>query len=170
MLPDLLQPGLTVVFVGTSVSETSAREGHYYARASNKFWELLTATGLTDGKRLRPVDDARLPQMGVGLTDLVKGRAASSDARLKHGDFDVPGFLAKIRTHRPKVIAFNGEKACSHVAKHLGERTPLTGPAPWLAHGARVYRLPSSSGAAAMGTAVKTVAWAEFGEWVRSGT
>lgn len=169
MLADILKPGLTVVFVGTSVSETSASRGHFYANASNKFWPLLAATGLTEGKRLRPVDDARLPDFGVGLTDLVKGRAASSDARLRGEDFDVAAFLRKMESHLPAVIAFNGAKACSHVAKHLGEAAPDPGPASWLVHHARVYRLPSSSGAAAMGTAVKTVAWLAFGDWVRAG-
>lgn len=49
MLADLLAPDLRVVFVGTSASATSATRGHYYAMSTNRFWELLDATGLTDG-------------------------------------------------------------------------------------------------------------------------
>ena len=36
-LPDLLEPGLTLVFVGLNPSEYSAREGHYFANPRNRF-------------------------------------------------------------------------------------------------------------------------------------
>jgi hypothetical protein len=44
----------------------------------------------------------------VGLTDLVPTRAASSDARLKPGDYEVPSFVTKIEAFAPIVVAFNG--------------------------------------------------------------
>jgi TDG/mug DNA glycosylase family protein len=167
VLPDFLRPGLRAVFVGTSVSTTSAERGHYYSNPTNKFWEFLTATGLTSGEQLGPQDDVCVNDFGVGLTDVVKGRASSSDALLKAGDFDVPGFLTKIRDHQPHAVAFNGQKAMKEVAKQLGHRTPATGAAPWRVEGSRAYLLPSSSGAASLGTAVKTQAWRDFGEWLR---
>jgi len=34
-LPDLLRPGLDLVFVGINPGETSARRGHYYANPGN---------------------------------------------------------------------------------------------------------------------------------------
>jgi TDG/mug DNA glycosylase family protein len=167
VLPDLLKPGLLVVFVGTAVSPVSARRGHYYSSPNNKFWDLLAATGLVGGERLGPEDGARLPSLGVGLTDLAKGRAEASEARLRPDDFDVPALLEKIEACRPRHVAFNGSKACELVARHLGEVPPEPGPASWTIAGARAYRLPSSSGAAAIGTEAKRRAWAEFGEWVR---
>ena len=49
MLPGVLAPDLVAVFVGTSVSTTSAEEKHYYAHPSKpRFWELLDAAGLTN--------------------------------------------------------------------------------------------------------------------------
>jgi TDG/mug DNA glycosylase family protein len=167
MLPDLLRPGLLVVFIGTSVSTTSARRGHYYAHPTNKFWELLAATGLAGDKQLVADDDEQLTDLGVGLTDLVKERAESSDARLHVADFDVAAFVARVDACRPRVVAFNGGEACSAVARHLRASKPPTGPIEWMVAGARVYRLPSSSGSAAMGTHVKQRAWAEFGGWAR---
>jgi TDG/mug DNA glycosylase family protein len=168
VLPDLLRPGLEVVFVGTSVSTDSAAAGHYYSNPTNKFWELLAASGLAGGKQLRPADDVQLPDLGIGITDLVKGRAASSDSLLHASDYDVHGFLARIEAAAPQVVAFNGSKAADEVSKHLGFGPSQEGPASWLIGTSRVYRLPSSSAAASIGTERKTAAWRAFGDWVRS--
>ena len=54
MLPDYLAPGLTAVFIGTSVSTISAEAGYYYSNPRNRFWELLAATGLLGDDRLGP--------------------------------------------------------------------------------------------------------------------
>jgi TDG/mug DNA glycosylase family protein len=168
VLPDYLGPGLTVVFVGTSVSMTSAELGHYYSNPTNKFWQLLAVTELLGEDRLAPRDDARVLAYGIGLTDIVKGRAASSDAILAATDFDVPGFVTKIHVCRPCAVAFNGARAATAVARHLGWPRPTLGPASWNIGDACVYLLPSSSGAAAIGTQAKTRAWAEFGAWLRT--
>ncbi len=37
-LPDLLRPGLDVVFVGINPSIYSVQQGHYFARRANRFW------------------------------------------------------------------------------------------------------------------------------------
>jgi TDG/mug DNA glycosylase family protein len=126
MLPDYLRAGLSVVFVGTSVSTTSAERGHYYSNPTNKFWPLLGATELLGEAVLGPEDDARINDFGIGLTDIVKVRAESSDARLEEEDFDIAGFVAKVEQHRPLVIAFNGGMATKAVARHQG-RTSASG-------------------------------------------
>lgn len=58
-----------------------------------------------------PEQDAMVLDFGIGLTDVVKGRASSSDALLRASDYDVPGFTAKIESHKPFVVAFNGKQA-----------------------------------------------------------
>jgi len=83
MLPDLLAPNLIVVFVGTSKSTASARAGHYYANPQNMFWNLLEATGLAGDDWIGPTRDKTVLRHSIGLTDLVPGRAASSDALLE---------------------------------------------------------------------------------------
>src|SRR5947209_14936615 len=40
-LPDLLAPGIELLFVGINPSLYSARAGHYYARPGNMFWRCL---------------------------------------------------------------------------------------------------------------------------------
>lgn len=79
VLPDILVPGLDVVFVGTVASTASASAGHYYSNPRNQFWLRLHQAGLTK-KQLRPKDDTALPAFGIGLTDLNKTDASSSDA------------------------------------------------------------------------------------------
>jgi double-stranded uracil-DNA glycosylase len=168
MLPDLLALDLRAVFVGTSVSTTSAARRHYYAHHSNRFWELLDATGLTNGAGLTSDRDREITGYGIGLTDLVKRRAASSDALLASGDYDVRGFIDRIEHVHPLTVAFNGGEAARRVARYLRMPSVADGPTGWSVGGAAAYVLPSSS---AMNTsitfAVKRQRWREFGEWVR---
>ncbi len=70
-LPDYLRPGLPLLFVGYNPGETSARLGHYYAFAHNLFWPALYESGLVPAP-LTFVDDYRLPEFGIGITDLAK--------------------------------------------------------------------------------------------------
>jgi double-stranded uracil-DNA glycosylase len=167
VLPDLLRPGLLVVFVGTSVSRRSAAADHYYSHRTNKFWQLLAATGLAGDHRVGAHLDRTLPTIGIGLTDLVKKRAASSDSALITSDYDVRGFLARIEDAGPRVVAFNGQTAADKVSRFLGHGASVDGAATWQIGRSRVYRLPSSSGSASIGTARKIAAWKEFGDWVR---
>lgn len=168
MLPDLIRPALWILFVGTSVGERSAEAGHYYANPTNRFWDLVDAAGLTDGAGITAERDAELLDHAIGITDLVKSRAASSDSLLEASDYDVTGFLRRIEENRPTILAFNGREAARQVARHLGRPVPAEGPLPWRIAGAHGYRLPSSSGANARRPAAdKTEAWRHFGRWAR---
>ncbi len=119
MLPDYLEKELGVVFVGSSVATASAARGHYYAGPGNKFWELLWEAGFTGDRILSPEQDAWVLRYGIGLTDVVKSVAASSDSLLKSTDYKVGPFLAKIEAYAPSVVAFNGKEAARWVFRHL---------------------------------------------------
>lgn len=121
MLPDILAPDLLVVFVGTSKSTTSARAGHYYANPQNMFWNLLEATGPTGVEWIGPSRDESVLRYLIGLTDLVPGRAASSDALLKAGDYDLPGFIAEDRAVRA-----DGGRLQRRGGRHEGCSAPQT--------------------------------------------
>lgn len=175
VLPDYLRKGLAVVFVGSSVATASAARGHYYAGPGNKFWELLWESGLTGDRILSPEQDSWVLRYGVGLTDLVKGVAASSDSLLKSGDYDVVGFLAKIEKFAPQVVAFNGKEAALRVCRHFGSPEPSLGLSALRLGESKLFVLPSSSGANAdrrnlAPKASKTEWWRELGEFVRSGS
>jgi double-stranded uracil-DNA glycosylase len=168
VLPDYLASGLRVVFVGTSVATASAGRGHYYAGPGNKFWELLWEAGLTGDRILSPEQDASVLRYGVGLTDLVKQTASSSDSLLRAADYDIDGFIARIEQHSPSCVAFNGREAAKRVARSLRQPEPDLGAARWRIGASRVHVLPSSSGSSAdpRHFATKTSKadwWREFG-------
>lgn len=109
VLPDILEPGLKVVFCGTAVSARSAKVGAYYAGPQNQFWIVLHEVGLTP-RRLEPHEFRTLPQYGIGLTDLVKNRSGM-DHTLDRCDFDPDSARTKIEHFAPRVLAFNGKRA-----------------------------------------------------------
>jgi TDG/mug DNA glycosylase family protein len=143
VLPDLLRPGLKVVFCGTAVGERSAQRGAYYAGPGNRFWDILADTGLTP-HRFTPEQYPSLLKFRIGLTDLVKGRSGQ-DVHLSAGDFDVSGFREKIEKYAPKAVGFNGKKAAqlflASPSVEYGHQKEPIGPT-------ALFVLPSTSGAA----------------------
>ncbi len=144
-LPDQLQPGLRLVFVGTAASERSAATGHYYAHPGNRFWPTLFAVGLTP-RLYQPHEFPALRALGIGFTDLCKQGAGMDHVALKAG-VDVAGFIAKIRQHRPATVAFTSKKAAS---LFYGQPTGATalGLQPEQADFPTTFVLASPSGAA----------------------
>ena len=115
-LPDLLREGLDIVFVGINPSVYSARQGHYFARKTNRFWPAFSRSVLSAAARqrlgvalLRPEHDAALLDHGFGFTDVVK-RATSNAAQLAPGELAsaAPSLLAKLETCRPRLACFHG--------------------------------------------------------------
>jgi TDG/mug DNA glycosylase family protein len=146
VLRDYLAPGLRVVFCGTAVSDRSAVRGHYYSGPGNEFWALLHDAGLT-AERLRPEDDSRTLEFGIGLTDLAKRVAASNDRHLDR-HFDVDSLIDKMHRTRPDWLAFNGKNAAKAARAALGLRGKvLLGPQSWRVATVAVFVLPSTSAA-----------------------
>jgi TDG/mug DNA glycosylase family protein len=83
----------------------------------------------------------------VGLTDLAKKVAASSDRGL-HSHYSVDAFVAKIERYRPNWVAFHGKEAAQAVSRALGSGggVPL-GEQMWSVAATPVFVLPSASGA-----------------------
>jgi double-stranded uracil-DNA glycosylase len=142
-LPDILQPGLDLVFVGINPSIYSALRGHYFARPSNRFWACLNQSGIVP-ERLGPDDDVRLPEFGIGLTDIVK-RATHDAAELTAAEFaagrDV--LREKLVTFAPAAVCFVGKLAYQHFA---GRRTVPFGRQQERIGDAATFVMPSTSG------------------------
>lgn len=135
MLPDLLRPGLRVVFCGSAAGAASAARRAYYAGPGNRFWAMLEATGLTP-RRLDPWEYPALLEFGIGLTDLCK-TASGADAALPRGAYDPAGLAGRLRLCQPKLIAFNGRTPAARFrAAQSGAGLPP------------IHVLPSTSGAA----------------------
>jgi hypothetical protein len=85
-------------------------------------------------------------EFGVGLTDLAKKVAASSDRGLR-AHYDVGGFVAKIERYRPSWVALHGKEAAKEVSRALGHGGAVAfGKQKWTVAEAQVYVLPSASG------------------------
>lgn len=125
-LPDLLAPGLRILFCGFNPSVRAARLGHYYAGRNNRFWELLHAGGLTP-HRFAFEEDGRLLDLGIGVTDLVKrptrSAAEVTAAEYREGVRRLRGIVAALR---PRVVCYNGKgvylRAAGVVAAPWGEQ------------------------------------------------
>jgi TDG/mug DNA glycosylase family protein len=154
-LPDHIQDGLDVVFVGTSVGEESARQQHYYADPHNRFWDLVNQSGLVSDM-VGAENDVLVLDEKCGLTDLVKKKISSSDLSLEAGDVDVEGFIRKIERYKPKVVAFNGKRAYREVYKKDPNDYGL---ADDIIGDSYVFVLPSSSGTDTSMTFEKKLHW-----------
>lgn len=142
VLPDVLQPGLTLVFCGTAAGKRSAAERAYYAHPGNLFWRALFETGLTP-RQLAPAEFPLLPGYGIGLTDLAK-RHSGNDDELPRDAFDVPALTAKIERHQPQLLAFTSKNAARAALGHAtayGLQDETIG-------ATRLFVLPSPSGQA----------------------
>ena len=142
-LPDVLRPGLNIVFCGSAAGAASARAGAYYAGPGNKFWDVLHRTGLTP-RRLAPAAFPLLPDFGIGLTDMAK-HYAGADAGIRRAHDDPAALKAKIVRFRPAVLAFNGKRAARAFVGHGVDYGRLDS----TLSGTVLFVLPSTSGAAA---------------------
>jgi double-stranded uracil-DNA glycosylase len=142
VLPDVLCPGLRVVFCGTAVGAISSKRGAYYAGPGNKFWRTLHETGLTP-LQLSPSEFGSVLEHGIGLTDLCK-TLSGSDVEVGRGAFDVEALVQAVRANTPHVVAFNGVKAGREA---LGSIVGY-GRQPRDFAGVEAWVLPSTSGAA----------------------
>jgi len=142
VLPDVLAPGLAIVFCGSAVGAASARRGAYYAGPGNAFWPTLAKVGLTP-HQLAPEEYKSITKYRLGLTDLAK-TISGSDHVLTEEHFDRKGLRSKMLRYRPRVLAFTSKRAAEEFLKHpvhygfLGETIGDTA----------LFVLPSPSGAA----------------------
>jgi len=143
ILPDLLAPGLRLVFCGTGASARSALERAYYAHPGNLFWPTLHRVGLTP-EQFAPVEFRRLLDLGIGLTDVVK-TASGSDAQLPKEAFDGAAVQKKVLKYAPAFVGFTSKKAASSC---LGLKKVNYGPMSETLGASRLFVLPSPSGLA----------------------
>jgi TDG/mug DNA glycosylase family protein len=142
VLPDVLAPGLDIVFCGTAASAASARRGAYYAGPGNAFWPTLHRVGLTP-RQLAPEEFRTVIRYSLGLTDMAK-HASGNDRELPRDSFD-PGRLGQaVRSCRPAILAFTSKRAASAC---LGAR-PGYGLQNRTIGSTLIFVLPSPSGAA----------------------
>ena len=171
-LPDYLQPGLDIVFIGLNPSSISVREGHYFANPRNRFWAALNGSGLVPVE-LAPALDKQLLDHGIGLTDLIK-RPTSQATGLKVSDYreGAPVLKAKLLHFQPALACFHGMMCYRAYLKYAEDRQekPDLGLQPLLIGQCRVFVVPNPSPANAQYSLKNLVEWYQQLGKLRSGS
>lgn len=142
-VPDLIAPGLTVLFCGINPGLYSAATGHHFARPGNRFWPALHRSGFTT-KQLAPWEEAELLDGGCGITNLVR-RATAAAQELTREELRAggAGLQRKVSKYRPEWVAVLGigafRAAFGDPRATVGEQSQRFGTA-------KVWVLPSPSG------------------------
>lgn len=142
-VPDLVAPGLLVLFCGINPGLYSGAVGHHFARPGNRFWPALHGAGFTP-QLLSPYDERLLLQFGYGITNLVNRATATAD-RLLPEELREGGkrLRAKVRRFRPKYLAVLGvgayRQAFAQPRAGIGPQEATIGTT-------RIWVLPNPSG------------------------
>lgn len=110
-IPDLVGPGLRVLFCGINPGLVSGARGLHFARPGNRFWRVLYGAGFTD-RVLDPAEQRQLVDLRLGITNLVPftSRAAAdlSPVQLREGADLLEQKVARLR---PAYLAVLGMQA-----------------------------------------------------------
>ena len=169
-LPDYLEHGLDLVFIGINPGLYSVAQGHYFARKTSRFWPALSGSKLSRGMRsglklsaLSPENDRDLPRFGIGLTDVVK-RPSANAGELAAEDFvqSSPILIEKLQRYAPRAACFHGLTAFRpflRIGLGVSDRVPVLGPQPERIGSIQLYVVPNPSPANAHFTLADQIAW-----------
>ncbi|MGA7437190.1 MAG: G/U mismatch-specific DNA glycosylase [Luteibacter sp.] len=142
-LPDIIAPGLSVLFCGINPGLQAAATGHHFVGRSNRFWPVLYRAGFTP-TLFAAEEDHRLLEVGCGITAVVRRPTAGAD-ELSAGDFATAAapFQAVLKTYAPRYVAFLGKAAYAALS---GQRQVAWGRQPTPMGGGVAWVLPNPSG------------------------
>lgn len=148
-VPDLLGPGVKLLFVGINPGLWTAATQTHFAHPVNRFYPALHRAGIVD-RAIDPAagmtDDDRdyLRGRGIGITNLVRRatvRASELDRdELRAGGQELERLVAE---HRPRVVAVAGITAYRTA---FGLRRAVPGRQPEPLGGADLWVVPNPSG------------------------
>jgi TDG/mug DNA glycosylase family protein len=142
-IPDVIAPGLQLLFVGINPSLYSAAVGHHFARPGNRFWPTLHGAGFTD-RLLAPVEQNVLLDRGYGITNVVDEATARADQLTRKDLSDgIKRLERRVRRFRPSWVAFLGISTFQAV---FDQKSATIGAQQSQFGGARVWLLPNPSG------------------------
>jgi TDG/mug DNA glycosylase family protein len=142
-VPDVIRPGLTVLFCGINPGLYTAAVGHHFARPGNRFWPALHLGGFTP-RVFSPYEEQELLTLGIGITNMVDRATATADQLTNEELIAGAGPLTrKVKRYKPTFAAFVGMGAF-RVA--FGRPTARVGEQPDRIGETRVWLLPNPSG------------------------
>ncbi len=148
-VPDLVGPGLKLLFVGINPGLWTAATGAHFARPGNRFYPALAAAGITDyridaGDGMPEADRRHLAARGVGITNLVPRASARADelsaAELREGAVRL---AHRVAAWQPRVVAIAGVTAYRQA---FGMPRATLGRQPEDITGAQLWVVPNPSG------------------------
>ena len=148
-VPDLVGPGLRLLFVGINPGLWTAAVQTHFAHPVNRFYPALFRAGIiespidpSDG--MSEADRAAFVARGLGITNLVRRASARADdlsaEELRGGG---ERLLAFVEQHRPAVVAIAGITAYRSA---FGVRGAVAGRQPDPLGGAELWVVPNPSG------------------------
>jgi TDG/mug DNA glycosylase family protein len=110
-IPDLIAPGLRVLFCGINPGLSSGATGRHFAGPGNRFWPTLHRAGFTP-RQLTPWDGDEMLAAGLGITNLVN-RTTATAAELEPAQLRAGGarLVATAERYHPRVVAVLGVTA-----------------------------------------------------------
>lgn len=144
-VPDLIRPGLEILFCGINPGLYSGATRHHFARPGNRFWPALHRAGFTPRLILiGPFEEHLLLDYGLGITNLVARATAAAD-EIAREEFQAGRrrLEAKVRRYQPKCGAVVGIGAYRAA---FNRPRAQTGRQPELIEGSGLWVLPNPSG------------------------
>ena len=154
-IPDVIAPGLAVLFAGINPGLYSAATGYHFARPGNRFWPALHRSGFTP-RLFRPEEQVQLLGLGLGITNVV-ARATARASELRPAEFTGGARLlaGKVQQLRPAWLAVLGVTAYRAA---FGQPSAAVGLQQEVIGTTRIWVLPNPSGLNALWTTPKLVA------------
>jgi double-stranded uracil-DNA glycosylase len=148
-VPDLVGPGLKLLFVGINPGLWTAATQTHFAHPGNRFYPALSVAGIVDrdldrGEPMTDEDRAYLTERGIGITNLVNRATVRADelspVELRAGRTRLEDFVS---LHHPAVVAVAGvtayRVAFANPSAKLGAQIDRLA-------GAQVWIVPNPSG------------------------
>ena len=144
-VPDLVGPGLRLLFVGINPSILSSQTGLHFAHPGNRFYPALREAGLLSSEVRSPADAApALLARGIGITNLATRPTARADELSSEELQAGPGRITRfVAAHRPVVVAVAGVTAYRTA---FGRPRAKTGRQPEGLGSAQLWIVPNPSG------------------------
>jgi double-stranded uracil-DNA glycosylase len=148
-VPDLVGPGLKLLFVGINPGLWTAATQTHFAHPANRFYPALLGAGIitepiSPSAGMTDDDRDRLRARGIGITNIVRRATARAseltDDELRAGGLDLE---ATVRRTAPKVVAIAGITAYRTA---FGQRRAVLGRQPEGLAGADLWIVPNPSG------------------------
>ena len=142
-IPDVVAPGLDVLFCGINPGLYSAAMRQHFARPGNRFWPALHRAGFTP-RPFHPSEQRELLALGLGITNVVpRGTATAAELTVEELRAGAIALERKVRRLRPRFLAVLGvgawRAAFARPRAALGEQEERIG-------ATRVWVLPNPSG------------------------